>query len=81
MIEVLGPDQLHELYLVLGIPSKDSEKAEQKAGKSPNLKAMAVLEWWRDTSPSEATRATLLKALEECRFIYQKQTLENKWSR
>ena len=80
VIKLLNFDELHELYHELGIASEDSSKAELNAsGTSVNLKAMAVFEWWKKSSPSQATRDTLLKALEECRFIDQKQTLEKKW--
>ena len=80
VIKLLNSDELHELYQELGIATEDSSKAELDApGKSVNLKAMSVFEWWKKSSPMEATRDTLLKALEECRFINQKQKLEDKW--
>ena len=80
VIKLLNSDDLHELYQELGIATEDSTKAELDAsGKSVNLKAMAVFEWWKKSSPMEATRDTLLKAMEECRFVDQKRTLEDKW--
>ena len=80
LVKMLGPDELHELYVELDISSKDVQKAELNApGQSVNRKALAVLEWWKESSPANATRETLLKALEECRFIDLKQQLEAKW--
>ena len=80
LIKLLNSNELQELYQELGIAPEDVQKAEQNAqGPTVNLKAMAVLVWWKNSNPSEATRDTLLTALEECRFIDQKQKLEDKW--
>ena len=80
LIKLLPSFELQELYQELGIAPEDVQKAEQNApGKTVNLKAMAVLDWWKKSNPTEATRDTLLTALEECIFLDQKRKLEDKW--
>ena len=82
VINKLDPNELHRLYSELGMSTEDVEKAKYKAsGKTVELEANAVFNWWKKGSPSEATRNNLLAALERCKYNLQKQQLEEEWNK
>ncbi|XP_072023318.1 uncharacterized protein [Amphiura filiformis] len=82
VIKQLTHDELRQLYIELDISAKDISDAELSVAPSRDVQAlaMAVFGGWQQSKPSEATRQTLLKALEECKFINAKQQLEEKWN-
>ena len=66
---------MRKLFHELGIKQHDVEKAELSANTNDvDLKARAVLRWWKKTNGRKATRDVILEALERCQ---DKQTTLN----
>ncbi|XP_072028048.1 uncharacterized protein [Amphiura filiformis] len=82
VVELLRPEELQHLYIAMGIPHAQAEKAEKKANTSDvELKGMEVLYVWKQMNGPKATRNAILKALEKCSYISSKQQLENIWKK
>ncbi|XP_072014911.1 LOW QUALITY PROTEIN: uncharacterized protein [Amphiura filiformis] len=80
IINLLGPDDLRNLFYALDLPSRVIDKAEIKAGTSDvDLKARRVLETWRQRNGQQATQERVLCALEECGNKDARERLEDKW--
>ena len=73
----MGPDNLHKLFNELGIKQHDIEKAERSANTNDvDLKAKAVLRWWKKTNGRKATRDVILEALAKCQDKQKKRNLQ-----
>ena len=78
---MLTYDDLRRLYIELDIDEVEKDRAERQANTGDNvLKAVSVLNCWKNKNLQKATRTTLLKALEESGLREQKEMLEKKWA-
>ena len=77
IIQTLGPDELRKLFHALSIKQYDIEKAERRANTDDvDLKARAVLRWWKKTNGRKATRDVILEALAKCQDKQTKLNLQ-----
>ena len=73
----MGPDELQKLFHELSIKQYDIEKAERSANTDDvDLKARAVLRWWKKTNGRKATRDVILEALAKCQDKQTKLNLQ-----
>ena len=78
---LLDPDDLQELFYELDIKKHYSDREEKSADSTdPGIKAKEVLISWRKREAKNATCQALLDALERCRNIEAKETLEDMWN-
>ena len=73
--------QLQHLYLELHVDASHIENAQRHADGDYRLEAVRVLKAWRQSLGEQATRRTVIEALEECRFNEAKEKLLDKWTR
>ncbi|XP_072013560.1 uncharacterized protein [Amphiura filiformis] len=82
--DVIAPmttDQLQKLFLALGLKRAAVEKAERSANTSDiELKALAVLQLWRQHKGKAATREAVLEALGKCGNLEVKSGLQHQWN-
>ena len=81
--KLLGPSDLQCLYNspILGLQKAAVEKTEYDARfESCDVRAWRVLEMWRQTKASGATRGKVLQALEESGNVEARRKLEEKWN-
>ena len=73
----MGPDELRKLFHELGIKQHNIAKAERSASTDDvDLKARAVLRWWKKTNGRRATREVIIKALAKCQDKETKRNLQ-----
>ena len=79
--EVLGKDDLQNLFHALGLRLEDIEKIESSTGTMDvNIRARKVLHFWRQRNGNLATRQALLQALARVRNRYAIEQLDAKWN-
>ena len=77
IIQILRPNEIHKLFHELGIRQHEIEKAERGANTDDvDLKARAVLRWWKKTNGKKATRDVILEALAKCQDKQTKLNLQ-----
>ena len=79
--QLLGPDDLQQLYHALNLTYSDVEKEERNADTTDvNIRALHVLRLWRNRLGRNATRKTILDALEKCRNMEARDILDYTWN-
>ena len=83
VIKLLNTYELKELYYELGISSRDMQTWEADAGEraSVYLRARSVLETWCKREANKASRQAILDALQNCKNINAKETLQTQWGK
>ena len=76
--EELSPKDLQHLYVALNLSQVDVEHAEYGHTDS-KFQGRAVLMEWRKQRPDEATKRTILEALEYCRNKGASRALLERW--
>ena len=81
MTQLLGPDDLQQLYHALDLTYSDVQKAERNADTTDeNIRAWHVLRLWRNRLGRNATRQAILDALENCRNLEARDMLDYTWN-
>ena len=81
VITPLAPNQLKQLYMNLGLKKAAIEKAERRANSTDeDLKAMEVLQLWRQMHGRKATREKIIETLTQMQNLEVVQALQKKWN-
>ena len=79
--ELLGRDDLQNLFHALGLRLEDTEKVECSTGTTDvNIRARKVLHFWRQRNGHLATRQSVLQALARVGNRYATEQLIAKWN-
>ena len=76
----LQHSDLENLFILLGLQQNEIEKAKKNADTTDvKLQAASVLQSWRKSRGSDATRQVLITTLEKCGYIEAVEILQEKW--
>ena len=77
--KLLYPD-LNNLFVELGLQTNEIENAKKNADTNDvKLQATRVLQFWRKSRGSDATRQAIVTALKRRRYIEAVEILQEKW--
>ena len=81
MTQLLGSDDLQNLFLALDLQPRDIE-SEQRNADTTSVEIMAwyVLRKWRNMLGRKATRGSILDALDKCRNVEAREILDYTWN-
>ena len=82
VVDQLDPTQMEKLYIRLGLSKSVIRKAmhEDETYGDLDLQGQSVLRRWRQTKGKNATRKTILDAIETCGNYEVVENLEAKWT-
>jgi hypothetical protein len=66
IVDTFSYKHLDDVYTRLGIEKKDIENAKLEAPNNPKQQAKEVLHLWCNRNPETATKAKMIRAMEQC---------------